>query len=164
MRTNSARFIALCLAGTAIASCRPTGVPRPSVASWSFAQFDFTFRNGSRAVAGTLEVRNGVMEAKPSDGRCFIDRTTPEREDRTVFRCSITAEFEDLTLTFDNRDPEARSWWRATVYTMVNRLECTAYMTDERGQRVCTATHNVNEERKGSIGGAITLKARVTGN
>lgn len=160
--TLRARPLALCLASAALAACRPGSTPQPSAAVWSFANYDFTFRNGSTVVSGVLEVREGVIAVKPRDGHCFLDRSAPAEDQWTIFKCDVTPGIEGLTLRIDPRDPEGRSRWSGTTRSMGNRSECIAYTTDERGQRICTATRNVVEEYVGSVGGPITLKMRAS--
>jgi hypothetical protein len=152
------------MAGGALTACRPGPIPQPSAAVWSFADYDFTLRNGSMVITGVLEVREGVIAVKPRDGQCFLDQSAPKQDQWTVFKCDVTPGIEGLTLSIDPRDPEGRSRWSGTTRTMGNRSECIAYTTDERGQRICTATRNVVEEHVGSAGGTITMKLRPTGS
>ena len=147
-----------------LAACRPGLTPQPSAAIWSYANYDFTVRNGSTVVTGVLEVREGVIAVKPRDGQCFVDHSEPTREQWTVFKCDVTPGIEGLSLSIDPRDPEGRSRWSGTVRGMVNLSECTAYAIDERGQRICTATRIVNKELVGSVGGSITMKLRPSGS
>jgi hypothetical protein len=151
------------VAAAALASCRPAASSQPSPVIWSFAQWDFTLRDGSTTTTGTIEMREGVLSVKPRDGQCFLDRSTPTQEQWTVFKCDVTPGPEGLTLRIDPRDPEGRSRWSGTTRGMVTRVECISYAIDERGQRICTLTRNVTEEQVVAAGGSITMKLRPSG-
>ena len=75
-----------------------------------------------------------------------------------VFKCEGVSNVEDMTLSFDRRDPITRSSWSGTVRALVKESECTQYGVDARGNRICVASRIMSVERTGTVGGTILLK------
>jgi hypothetical protein len=133
-------------------------------AELALESYDFTVREGTTLMTGTLQVRGDSMTVTSRDGQCLVDRTATEEQDqRVVFKCNIAYGVDALTLSFDRRDPQGRSRWSGKVTRMTNQRECTAYTIDDRGQRVCTATRNVNKESMPTVSGSIIVKWRAPG-
>jgi hypothetical protein len=135
------------------------------MADFASGVFEFTIRNGSTTLVGSVEALDGTIRLRPKDGTCYEDRSVvPRDEEPAVFKCQGMANFNDLTIAIDKRDPQGRSRWSSTVTRFVQVSECTAYIVNERGQQVCTVRQTRQEERSDRIGGTILLKGLGRGD
>jgi hypothetical protein len=158
MRPNAFTLVVLCVACAAVTSCRRSAGLQEPKADRSFGLFEFTIRNGTSSFSGTLDAREDTMTVQARTGNCFVDRLAPPVIDRVTFRCEGATEISDLRLRFDRRNLQSRSNWSGTVVQWVTKTECTAYRTDERGQRVCTASQTTRTETTAPVSGAIMLQ------
>jgi hypothetical protein len=163
MRPNALTLVALCIVSAAVTSCRRgAGLQEPK-ADRSFGLFEFTIRNGSSVFSGTLDAREDTMTVQAHTGSCFVDRLAFPVIDRVTFRCEGATDISDLRLRFDRKNLQLRSNWSGTVVQWATKTECTAYRTDEQGQRVCTASLTTRTETNTTVGGLIMLEQKSPG-
>ena len=157
------RLVAISISCAALTSCVPPGgsAARPTLSP--VGTYDFTIRDGSVLIVGTIEVRDDTLMVKPRDGSCFIDRTDQRQDEWVMFKCNVAVGVNDLTIGVSHRNPEARARWSGSTLRTVEQRECTAYITDARGQRVCSETRTLRVEQMVSIGGSLIVRYRAPG-
>ena len=154
-------MISLCVVCTALASCQRGQSPQEPTPAQGNVAYEFTVRAGAVMFDGMLYAGEDTMRVQLRDGSCWADSEPQTSIGSTRFKCQGAMGVHDLRLAFDTRYPQRSSRWSGYALRQVTRRECTAYITNEKGQRVCASMQSTTAEEAVHVSGVI-LRQRQT--
>jgi len=145
----------------ALASCRSgSGGSRPP-ADLQIGTFDYVAHLSRYEMRGVMVVLPDTILVQP-EGESCQPVMGPADAQNIRYECVGTADFDNVILRIDRRNPVQWSKWSATVSVRRSRQVCDEYRTNAQGQRVCVRYRTEFYTEKVRQSGPLTVRIRTS--